>query len=500
MQPRPRRDYPAKIVYPVMQEEFVSSFGVPKVSQGAGVWEHKNNMGRGGTIMNEWIEGLILNLTGVVGTFQIGEQVRGSVTNFSGEVVGINGDALRIKTEFQDWNTATPDVITGQTSTATGNLSSISGAGITYNTNESTVSLSVTGTAGDRVIRESSRPLAYVSGKGQVFKGTGVFASGELSIVRRDSTSGAVKTKSYLQSQFSEDTVDGTNGVGNPSEKNIDVTLRNIYWLDLEWLAAGLTRFGNDFSGFPQINHRAEHANSAVTYDDDTSDNGNRPYMATASLPVRYEIYNDGVNVYQRLGYFNDSDGLFYQVKTPNANAATMKEFCHAVESDGGYILPGLEFSTKVAGAGQSITARTPILGIRLKPTLSGKDNRKIVRFLKTSYFAKSNDTFFEFAHVHHPLDVTGNWTEVSDSSGVEYSTDLTFTPRPEHVVETEDMDAAGGARGGASASVTSEAINQHSFIARDIFNLDSQLFVVYATPHTGTAIVKANMSWIEFA
>jgi hypothetical protein len=176
-----------------------------------------------------------------------------------------------------------------------------------------------------------------------------------------------------------------------------------------------------------------------------------------------------------------------------------LKEFCHAVESDGGYILPGLEYSTKVSGAGQSISARTPILAIRLVPTFTGKDNRKIVRFLKTTYFAEDQNTFFELAHVHHPLDVTGTWTQVSPNSAVEYSTDVTFTARPEHVIDTDDVSASGGSKGGSSASTTSEAVNQHSFISRDIFNVDSQMFVVYATPHTGTAKAKANMTWIEF-
>lgn len=493
------RSNPTKVTYPIPTDEFVSSFGIPKMSIAEGVWEHKNNMGRGKTTMDEWIEGLELNLTGIVGTFQVGEDVTGGTTNFDGEVIATNGDTLRIKTFFQDWDTVTPDVITGGTSGATGNLDTISGSGITYNADESSVSLSVSATTGDRVIRQSIRPLAYVSGKGQVFKGTGIYAAGEISIIRRDSTSGSVKTKTYPQNTWSRDRVDGTKKI-NPSEKNLDVTLRNIYWLDLEWLAVGLFRAGNDFEGRQQINHEEPHANIAIDYDDDTSDDGNKPYMATATLPVRYEIYNDGTNVWQWIGYGNDEDGLFFQVKTPNASATVMKEFCHAVESDGGYVLPGLEFSTKISGEGQSISSRTVVTVIRLTSTFEGKDNRKIVRFLSAKYFAKTNDTFFEFVHIHHPTEVTGTFIETSQGSGVEYSTDATFISRPEHTIDTDDVSAAGGSKGATSATTTSAAINQHSFIARDINNTDSQMFAAYATPHTGTAIVKANMTWIEFS
>jgi hypothetical protein len=94
---------------------------------------------------------------------------------------------------------------------------------------------------------------------------------------------------------------------------------------------------------------------------------------------------------------------------------------------------------------------------------------------------------------------VTGTWASASEGSAVEYSTDLTFTGRPEHIVDTSDISAAGGSKGGNSALTTSASINQHSFISKDFLGQDSQLFVIFATPHTGTATVKANMTWIEF-
>jgi hypothetical protein len=498
--PQGSRHNPAKEVFPIPVDALVSAFGIPKVSLAEGLWAHKNVMGRGESVMDEWIEGLILNLTGVVGTFEVGEVVTGSESKFDGEVTAINGDSLTIETFFQGWDTTTPDVITGGTSSATGNLATVTGASITYNANESTVSLNVTSTAGDRAIRQSARPIAYVSGKGQVFKGTGIFASGEISIVRRDSTGGSVKTKTYPQAEWNRDKFDGTNDKdGNPSEIDLDPTKRNIYWLDLEWLAAGKVRLGCDFDGKQLIAHQINHANTAIEYDDETSDNGNRPYMSTASLPVRYEIYNDGTNVWQWLGYGNAKDGIFFQIKTTNSDATTMKEFCHAVESDGGYILPGLEFSTCVLPT-QSIDERTPILGIRLKDTFAGKDNRKIVRYLNAKYFAKTNDTFFELAHIHRPTDITGDWVDIeTHGSGLQYSTNLTFTARGEHIIDSDDVSAAGGSKGASAGGSTSLSVNQHSFIARDINNTGGQFFVIYATPHTGTALVKANLTTIEF-
>jgi hypothetical protein len=280
----------------------------------------------------------------------------------------------------------------------------VGGARLQYNPDESSVSLIIDGD-GQRVVRQSIRPIAYVPGNGQVWKGTCVTDQPTtVNIIRRDSTSGSVKTKSYTQGEWNIDNVDGTNTQavgGNYSEFNLDTTKRNIYAIDMEWLAVGRARWGFDFDGQWLITHEERHANQAIDYDDLTSDNGNRPYMATATLPVTYEIERTGGETIYRLGFHNDNDGLLFKMVDSTGTGTTLKEFCHSVESDGGYILPGLEFSTAISGVGQSISTRTPILGIRLKDTFAGKDNQRIVRFLATSYFATQNDTFFEFAHVH---------------------------------------------------------------------------------------------------
>jgi hypothetical protein len=66
---------PNKVVYPVPTGNQVSSFGVPKFVQPEGLWAHKNVMGRGKTVMNEYFVGQTLTLTGVVGTFQVAEEI-----------------------------------------------------------------------------------------------------------------------------------------------------------------------------------------------------------------------------------------------------------------------------------------------------------------------------------------------------------------------------------------------------------------------------------------
>jgi hypothetical protein len=452
--------------------------------------------------MDEWFEGYVLVMTSVVGTFQVGETVTGGTSNFDGEVTAQTATSVTLKTLFHEWTIG--ETITGGTSSATGTLDTKNtGSDIVWNSVESTVSLSVP--AGiSKVIRQSTRPLSYIPKAGQLAVFTGVFDTCDtINLVKVDSTSGSTKKQTIAQADWNKDKFDGSKGSGNPSEENLDCTKRFIFWLDLEWLAGGKIRCGLDYNGFPALAHEVRHNNQAITYDDDTSDNGNRPYFKSASLYPRYEIENDGTNVFMRMGYFGfgptASDGFYLEgVKT--AEATTMKEFCHSVDSEGGNELAGIEF-TKGNGAVKrtGITTRTPIFALRAKATLNGITNRKVAKLVKAKFFATGTNTYFELAHLHHPKDITATWTEAADQSGFEYSTDITaVTGRPEHVVDDDQVNSSGGSKGASTASADVER-NLHGFIANDILGTTSQMFVIYATPHTGTAAVSASITWKEF-
>ena len=104
----------------------------------------------------------------------------------------------------------------------------------------------------------------------------------QLAIVMRSSVTGSVTEMRVLQDDFNRDKLDGSDSIGF----DLDVSLANIYWIDLQWLGSGRVRYGvMEPRGEQIVAHVMEHANTTgVTY----------PYMRTATLPFRYEQINTG--------------------------------------------------------------------------------------------------------------------------------------------------------------------------------------------------------------
>jgi hypothetical protein len=126
-----------------------------------------------------------------------------------------------------------------------------------------------------------------------------------LYLVIRSSASGTVVEEKIAQANWNADTL--KTGVSpNPSGYNLDPTLVQILWSDIEWLGVGTVRAGFVINGEFIVCHRFNHANQA----------GNtRVYMTSATLNPRYEITNTG------------SVG----------SALIMKQICSTVISEGGY-------------------------------------------------------------------------------------------------------------------------------------------------------------------
>lgn len=109
-----------------------------------------------------------------------------------------------------------------------------------------------------------------------------------LSVVRRSSTSGAPVDTVVEQAQWSNDKVDGTgsNSPFNSSGMGIDVSMLNLYWMDMKWLGAGGIRYGvfSDRDGSRLVVHNDVRANRTPA-----------PFMSKSNLPMRVEIQNTGV-------------------------------------------------------------------------------------------------------------------------------------------------------------------------------------------------------------
>lgn len=234
----------------------------------------------------------------------------------------------------------------------------------TYVQNESSFNLTV-GTGGtDSVTVQSKTTQAYQPGKSLLIMNTFAMASaapnlvqrvgyfttnngiyfeqngaGDLYIVIRSNTTGTPAEDRILQANWNGDTLTGTGGSSNPSNIDLDPTLTQIFWCDIEWLGVGNVRCGFVINGQFIVCHTFQHANIP----------GNtKVYMTTATLNPRYEIY-----------------------KTGAGTGGTMKQICSTVISEGGYApTPTIEYVGSGIQATRLSTGNvyTNLATIRLNP------------------------------------------------------------------------------------------------------------------------------------
>lgn len=228
--------------------------------------------------------------------------------------------------------------------------------------------MSVGSTAGDAIYRESSRVFAYQPGKSLLVLETFVMNTpkaglrqrigyfdinnglyveldgNQLSFVKRSSVTGTLTETRINQEDWSEDTL--INGSPkNPSGINLNVSSRQIFWMDVEWLGVGSVRMGFVIDGKFIHCHTFNHANEIIGADPASS----LPYISTACLPVRSELENT-VNT---------------------SGPSLLRIVCSSVISEGGYELRG-KLRTAVMPVLSPKTLPTagvyfPILSIRLK-------------------------------------------------------------------------------------------------------------------------------------
>jgi len=366
----------------------------------------------------------------------------------------------------------------------------------TFNSNEATISLTV-GTGANDYLYRQTRYFPYVSGKSQLIKitlidGAGVANTAKragyfddkngmyfqqlgntLSMCVRTSTSGSPVDTCYPQSAWNLDRLDGScnattsncSATANPSGLTIDASKAELLVIDYLWQGVGRIRFGFQINGITYYVHQVLNANNISV-----------PFIGTPSLPVRYEIRNVGTSA-----------------------GGTMKQICVSVESEGGYTLPGYEFTAANAASSVSITTRAPVLAIRLANTFKGKENRKIVRILHSSYRAATNDAFCELVHMHFPVTaVGGTWLPVNNDSAVEYNTGLTsVTSAISHVID-DNYISAGTGNTSSSLSSALDWINYHGLLSQNAASTGSQMFVVFCTSMSNISLVSAELNWIE--
>ncbi len=289
---------------------------------------------------------------------------------------------------------------------------SITGGSVSYEVNESTVKMNVTAASGDSVIRQTYRSFSYQPGKGLLTLNTfvmptastnqririgyfneqnGVFLERNgttVNIVRRSYTSGAAVDTAVPQSSWNGDKLDGTGDSGY----TLDLTKAQILWQDFEWLGVGSVRVGFVIDGAYIICHTFLNANTL-----------NSVYMTTAILPVRYEITNTGPST-----------------------AATLKQICSTVISEGGYEKKvALNVARMTTANGSISTTFVPLISLRLA---SGRTGAVVIPDGYSVLPTAASATTFEIVLLKNPAFTVAPTTwATSASANVDFATDGTL-------------------------------------------------------------------------
>jgi hypothetical protein len=286
-------------------------------------------------------------------------------------------------------------------------LATLGGTSV-FSPNEGLVNLNVTSTAGSQVIRETAKVFSYQPGKSLLVFNTFVMAPAQpelrqrvgyfgtdngiyiqlrdniLSFVERSIVTGLVTESIVPQAVWNVDTLDGTG----PSGVTLDITKAQILFMDIEWLGEGTVRLGFVIDGVFILCHRFNHANLITS-----------TYITTASLPLRYEIANEGT-----------------------ATAATLKQVCSTVISEGGYELRGAQqaVGTPITTPKTFAVAGTyyPMVAIRLKSTRLDA----IIISTAVSLLGLGNGKNYAWRIVQSAITTGGSWVSAGVDSSVEYN------------------------------------------------------------------------------
>lgn len=306
----------------------------------------------------------------------------------------------------------------------------------TFNTNQSSVSMSVTSGGVGSVIRQTYRSFPYQPGKGLLILATfqmdnstsanlnqkvgyfntqnGVFfkrTNGVNSFTVRSYTGGSVDdTREVTQANWNGDKLNGLGASG----LTLDLSHPQILWMDFEWLGVGSVRCGFIINGEYIVCHTFDTAN---TY-------GTTVYMTTAILPIRYEI------------------------TSASAMNASLVQICSSVMSEGGYDQASQGFVARRTSILTTIgTTFLPLVSIRL---VSGRGGAVVlpqqVQVLPTT------SQNYEVALVKNPTLTGAAWASTT-SSNVQY--DVTATAVTGGTIVQTDYVTASGSGGNNPLAAT---------------------------------------------
>ena len=351
-----------------------------------------------------------------------------------------------------------------------------------FNSAQGLVDLTVTAASGSSVVRETIKVFSYQPGKSLLVLNTFVMSSAKAGLtqrvgyygvgngyyleqvgttvqfVERSSVTGSVINTPVLQANWNGDKLDGTGASG----LTLDLTKAQILFSDFEWLGVGSVRVGFIINGQYIICHTFHHANLITS-----------TYITTASLPIRYEIFNTA----------------------GTSSSSVLKQICSTVISEGGYELRGLQqaVGTPITSARALATAGTlyPMVSIRLKSTrLDG-----IVVATAISIIGNTSANY-NWQVVVAGTTTGGSWVSAGANSSVEYN--LTGTS-----FAGGRILASGYFTATASTSVSVDILKAALLatqLERDGLTGTAYEFSLILTAGTNTETAFASMDWEEIS
>lgn len=268
-------------------------------------------------------------------------------------------------------------------------------------------------------------------------------------------TSTSDGTETIEADDWNEDTLDGSG----PSRVDLDLTKTQIMAMDMQALYVGKVRVGFVIDGFPVWAHSFLHSNLASF-----------PYIAQASLPVRYEV-------------------------TTTGPAGSMNAICASVFNNAGdsiYDIPGRVFSCGNGITSIGVTTRRPILTIRALKQLNSINQNAVIIPIATNLLVRTNDAYVELVR-NGTLGVSPSYAAVNTGSSViERSIDAT-TIANGTVIDEFYVPASASVRGSLEKSISGKALLAYSHM------LDAgDTLSIVVTARTGTTDVHGSLVWKE--
>lgn len=265
--------------------------------------------------------------------------------------------------------------------------------------------LTVDGSLGTYLYRQTTRVFAYQPGKSLLVLSTMAFATPKSGLRQRmgyfSSTNGIYLEQDGLDlylvlrssslgttTRVPQSSWNANTFLTSPRVLHIDRT--NIFWMDIEWLGVGDVQCGFIVDGSYVLAHTFHNDNINVM-----------PYMETGSLPLTIEIENTAAT----------------------GTTSTFTHICNTVISEGGYRLNGTQISV-----GTPVTTATtssgvagtfiPVVSLRLKTT---KLNAIVVP-TALSLVGLGNNVTWKYELRANCTVTGGSWAEVTADSAVEYN------------------------------------------------------------------------------